>query len=112
MGAMKTFNLDQVRKLSMGSNHPLHHHVVFAVKGGAVVAVGVNNNYRHAEVVALSQLWPNKRKGVKVYSFRWLKSGRLGQAKPCEDCEKYLRKNGVKTVYYSDSVGQIQKMKL
>jgi deoxycytidylate deaminase len=75
-------------------------------------AIAHNFNDHHAEVNALQQLWPSKRVGTKVYSFRWRRDGTLGMAKPCPKCEKYMRDNGVKIVFYSDNTGQIKKMKL
>lgn len=108
-------NLDSLaRRISAGSTHRQHHHACLVLVGGALQAVGTNTNGggTHAEVNALSQLWPNKRRGAKVYSLRWLKSGKLGMAKPCENCEQFLRESGVKTVYYSDRDGSIKRMKL
>lgn len=100
------------QKISKKSSHHQHHHAAFVVVGGKIQSIGYNIGDTHAEVKALQQLWPNKRHGVKVYSFRWRKNGTMGMAKPCIHCEKYMRDAGVKVVYYSDSNGQIQKMKL
>lgn len=94
------------------STHHQHRHAAFVIVGGKIQSIGYNCGTTHAEVKALSQLWPNKRQGVKVYSFRWRKDGTLGNAKPCSECEKFLVANGVKVVYYSDADGDIQKMKL
>lgn len=106
--------LHLAKKVSQKSSHHQHHHAAFVVVGGKIQAIGYNTNggSTHAEVKALQQMWPNKRAGVKVYSFRWRKSGTLGMAKPCPKCESYMRDCGVKVVYYSTSDGQIAKMKL
>ena len=99
-------------KLCKQSTHKQHHHGVLVVRGGAIVAMGYNRNPIHAEVHGLKKLWPDHRKGVTVYSFRFLKSGGWAMAKPCPSCEAYMRKNGVKLVYYTDKFGKLIKMKL
>jgi hypothetical protein len=33
-------------------------------------------------------------------------------AKPCEDCEQFMREAGVKVVYYSVNNGGMERMKL
>lgn len=99
-------------KLCAKSGHHQHHHAAIVVSGGAIVAMGYNHGDTHAEVHALSKLWPNKRKNVKVYSMRFRKNGTWAMAKPCKNCENFLRDNGVKTVYYTDEAGLMVKMKL
>ena len=99
-------------KLCGKSNHKQHYHSAIVVYGGAIVATGHNFNNIHAEVNALKKLWPDHRKGVKVYSFRFSKSGTWRMAKPCLKCEQYLRENGVRTVYYTTETGDMKRMKL
>ena len=94
------------------AKHKFAFHGVIVVKGGAIVATGSNHDDRHAEVVALSKLWPSKRKGTTVISVRVRKTGTVGMAKPCQACEQFLRDNGVKKVVYSDACGQMHTMKL
>lgn len=99
-------------KLCKKSTHKQHHHAAVAVVGGAIKAIGYNHGTTHAEVHALQKLWPSERKKVKLYSFRFSKSGKWAMAKPCSNCEQYLRDNGIKTVYYTDNDGEIVKMKV
>lgn len=99
-------------KISKKSSHHQHHHAAFVIVGGRIQSIGYNVGNTHAEIKALQQLWPSKRLGTKVYSFRWRKNGTMGMAKPCAKCESYMKAAGVKIVFYSDSEGQIQKMKL
>lgn len=105
-------NMKLMEKLCKKSSHHQHFHAAVVVVGGSIQSVGWNHGKTHAEVKALQQLWPNKRKDVKVYSLRFTKSGKWSMAKPCKNCEKYLRENGVKTVFYTDFTGEMNKMRL
>src|SRR5512133_1397237 len=100
------------RKIANRSNHKCHKHGVMIFRGGSIIATGANHDNIHAEVSALNSLWPSERRGTKVVSIRVTRSGKIGMAKPCVNCERYLRDNGVKTVYYSDNNGMMQTMKL
>lgn len=104
-------NFNLAMKLCQKSTQIQHHHASFVVVGGKIQSMSFNQNGIHAEVRALKQLWPNKRKGVKVYSMRFTKGGRWGLAKPCPDCEKYMREFGVKVCYYTGIDGKMVKMK-
>jgi deoxycytidylate deaminase len=102
----------KAKAVAKQSNHKFAHHAVFVMRGGNMLAHGHNRDTRHAEVNALNKLWPNKRKGTTVISVRYTRSGYMACAKPCPKCEEYLRKSGVKTVYYSDDNGEMQKMRM
>ena len=101
-----------VRKNATKARHPQHKHVAIVLRGGAIMSVGHNYDSVHAEVAALSRLWPDQRKGCKVWSLRVRKHGQYGLAKPCPKCQQFMRENGIKTVFYSDAEGVIVKMKL
>lgn len=105
-------NLSMISRIAEKSNHHQHRHAVLVVRGGQIVATGYNHNEIHAEVNGLSKIWPNRRKGLKVYSFRIRRDGSLGLAKPCVECEAFLKANGVKQVWYSTNEGTIELMKL
>jgi deoxycytidylate deaminase len=100
-----------IRKTAQRATH-LHHHVVVVTKGGAVKSIGFNRNAVHAEVTALSRLWPDQRPGFKVWSFRVRKDGTYAMAKPCPECQVFLQENGIKTVIYSDNDGEFHRLKL
>lgn len=99
-------------KLCGRSNHKQHYHGAVVVVGGSIVAMGFNHDKTHAEVQALKKLWPDHRKGVKVYSFRFSKGGQWSMAKPCPKCEAFMRENGVKYVYYTTQTGSMERMRL
>jgi hypothetical protein len=60
--------------------------------------------------VALKKLWPSKRQGTTVFSFRLSIEGSLAMAKPCPKCFQYLIDNGVSKVYYSTREGKIEEL--
>lgn len=98
--------------LAAKSKHACHKHAAIVVRGGAIVSFAVNHHEMHAEVAALKKLWPSERRGTKVYSLRLRRSGTLGLAKPCTECEEFMSKNGVKQVFYTNKDGTWSKMKL
>jgi cytidine deaminase len=109
---MKNFPRSLVMKLCSRSTHRQHRHAALVFSGGAIKAMGYNHGEIHAEVHALKKLWPDHRKGATVYSFRFTKAGKMAMAKPCAECEKFMRENDVKVVYYSVSNGGMERMKL
>lgn len=93
------------------------------VKRGKIVGRGYNVvcykgdkraflNGTHAEIAAINNTKPEDRVGASMYVVRWRKSKTLGCAKPCDACEKVLRKLGIKYVYYSDYGNVWKRMKL
>ena len=104
-------NIKFAARIAAQSNHKQHHHAAILVRAGSIVGVGYNHNWRHAEVVAMGKVWPNKRSGLCLWSFRFLKSGELGMAKPCPACQKALKESGVLNIHYSTPTG-MERMKL
>lgn len=94
-------NLTLLKRVALRSDHDQFKHATIVLRGGAVVSYGTNLGKRHSEVVALNKIWPNKRVGCTVVNIRIIKDGSFGNSKPCERCEKYLKKNGIKKVSYS-----------
>lgn len=88
-----------------------YRHVALVLRGGCVLAVGTNAA-RHAEVAALSKLFPSERVGTTVISLRIRKDGSLAMARPCNGCMLFLRQSGVKKVEWSDSNGNMIKVRL
>lgn len=100
------------RKIAKRARHSFAFHAAIVTRGGAVVATGYNHGTIHAEQNALGQLWPSERKGCKLWSIRVTKGGRLAMAKPCDVCQTYLKLFGIRVVWFSNSAGQIERMKL
>jgi deoxycytidylate deaminase len=107
---MPKLPLKQAIKLAQNSPHPRFWHAAIVLKGGAVLSSGYNHDGLHAEVVALSKLWPSKRRGVTVLSLRMGRDGKLSMARPCPKCEKFCLDNGVSKVYFTDRKGEIQEL--
>lgn len=99
-------------KLAERARHHSHKHAALVYKSGALISQGVNHDEVHAEVQALKKLWPNEREDTTVVTIRMTKGGRLGLAKPCPECEAYMKLAGVKKVIYSDADGQMVTMKI
>ena len=89
------------------SRHKMHKHAVLVLKSSNIIAIGVNHEEVHAEISALKKLSPQRRKGTKIISIRLRRGGVLGLAKPCKECEKFLRDNGVQAVTYSNNDGSM-----
>lgn len=77
-------------------------------RGGAVLSMGYNHAKVHAEVSALSKLWPSKRKGVTLISLRVGKDDQFKNAEPCAKCWAFIKASGVKRVMWSDINGGLR----
>lgn len=104
--------LGRAERLFPKAKHKAHKHAVLVFRGSNVIATGFNHDEIHAEVQALKKLWPSERRGTRVVSLRMTRGGRLGMAKPCPECERFMRDHGVKLCIYSDDSGQMVRMKL
>jgi len=102
---MKARHVTLAAHLATRSTHRRHHHAAIVLRGGAIVATGYNHGSRHAEVCAIGKLWPSKRRGCVVWSFRFSKSGNLALAKPCKRCQERLRASGIRCCHYSTESG-------
>lgn len=100
------------KKVAGRSDHKNFRHGVVVLRGGKIIATGTNRSFEHAEVNALKKLAPEKRRGARLISIRVTKTGKLAMAKPCAECELYLRQNGVKMVLWTDSESQVHREKL
>jgi hypothetical protein len=103
----------QIRKIAKKSDHKWAHHVAVITGAGITLAVGFNKGEMHAEEMALRKLGLSGEKRAKtLYSLRVRRDGKMGASKPCEECEKLLRKSGIKYVFYNDYDGAEWKMAL
>lgn len=99
-------NKSLLRRLTHGSTHPQFRHAAIVLRGGSLLATGVNRNGLHAEVHALRILWPGKRAGTTVISVRTRRDGSFAMARPCRSCWAYMSRAGVKTVIYTTWNGE------
>jgi pyrimidine deaminase RibD-like protein len=93
------------------------------VRRGKIVGRGYNSvcytgnerpylNGIHAEVAAINNTRARDRSDATIYVARWRKCGVMGCAKPCEACEKVLRKLGIRSVWYSDYGNKWKRLSL
>lgn len=116
--AMKLAELSQV----------VQRHGAVLVKGGSVIAAGVNsytndpsmfpvsylNNAKvphasrgkllsvHAEIAAIRRASPAQLKGAVLYVARVTKDGSVGLSAPCAHCASVLIKAGIKKVIFTE----------
>lgn len=96
-----------------------HHwkHVTLLLRKNTCVAIGFNlpfkthpmsykENYRyyalHSEVKALSLYKGEDYESLTLVNMRFHK-GQLKLSKPCEICQKLIKKFGIRKVYYTDN---------
>lgn len=103
---IKLMQLAHKEAQKVDGNHKLG---AILVKGGRILAKSGNNytNYRHAEVACLSKVWESERIGAILIVARTRKTQMYGMAKPCPDCENFIRDSGIKKVYYSNNDNEI-----
>lgn len=104
---MRIPGIKRAKKLARTSNRH-QNHVAMVFRGGALISMASNRDKRHAEVAALSKLWPNKRKGVTLISLRVGKDDRFKNAEPCKACWAFIKSSGVKRVMWSGEDGRVE----
>lgn len=109
---MSTMGLRAAIKAAHRSTHETFYHGVAIEKGGALLAIGWNHGEIHAEVHAMMRIPPEKRRNLTIWSIRITSTGKLSMAKPCVNCEPFLRQFGVKKVMYSTTNEEILMMRL
>ncbi len=114
-----------IKELAMNNNQPFHL-VAWAKKGSSFI-YGVNSDecsakfkrrYRdgqvgyhlHAEMALLKKCKVNEIDTIHV--IRFSKKGVVTMSKPCNYCQKFLRRHGVKKVFYTDWNGTWNLLKL
>lgn len=112
-------------KIAKKSAAPEHKHAAALVKGGRLIAYGVNN-YRksgiiadaiygnrkwHSETDVLCKVSEEDTEGAILYIAGWTKGGNLVCSKPCDCCQKFIKKyQGLKAIYYCNDIGEPVKM--
>jgi len=97
--------------------HGSYHHGSLVVSNNRVLGRGYNHprtTYKgkqqlsmHAEVCALNRSIIKPRKTIDVYVVRINNTGSLMESRPCPKCILFLKKMGIRKVYYSGSDGCI-----
>jgi len=94
-------------------------HGACLVYGEQILSIGVNKRFNirlndhvlpltiHAELDALSNIYPKKMKGLDVLVIRVNKAKQLLYSRPCNSCIDKLSQKGIRKAYYSDIDGNI-----
>ncbi len=112
MNTSSMFNL--ARNVSKTSLHKTKMGCVI-VKNGNVIAVSANRAVTHPKAVweghglhceTSAILYAGKcdLNGASVFVYRENKKGKISMAKPCFECQKFLKKNGFKKMYYTTDI--------
>lgn len=94
-------------RLASKSHHSrFHHGSVVVHRRSAIIGRGYNRQNSHAEVNAVKSidkyyLYDN----LAVYVCRVNSQGGFMNSKPCSRCMEFMKDNGVRRVYFSDSNG-------
>lgn len=111
--------------MALGNNQSFH--IVAWVERNNSVIVGINGastrpQFRrkfkdgtecfvsHAEMDAVAKLGKDIRPTDVLHVMRFMKNGTVSMAKPCEYCQLYLKKKGIRHVRYSGWQGEWNKM--
>lgn len=82
-------------------------HGAIIVKGGRVLAFGINVNKglysMHAEMVALNKCNKEELKGASIYVAR-VSNGEPRMSRPCDVCQHAIADVGIKKVFYTEGV--------
>lgn len=109
---------DSLKRSARASSHTRFFHAAQVRIGGAVIAMGHNEALAaggwHAEARAIERATHRHRsiKGATVVSIRVTRTGKLANAKPCNNCLALCLDAGVKKVVYSTSQGTLETIRI
>ena len=66
----------------------------------------------HAESCAILRLGYDECAGNTLYVCRILKNGSLTESRPCKVCQRLISLSGLRNVYYTNRLGEIEKLEL
>lgn len=98
-----------------------HRHAALVYKGGRVLSIANNKTHNdprlfpderfvydavgvHAEVAAIRRLKPEHVRGATIYIARVNNSGEPRMSRPCNNCDSYLKRHGIRKVIYTDNM--------
>jgi deoxycytidylate deaminase len=103
-------------------------HISFLLEGNKIISAGFNQGFKthpigklnqhrfdntHAELAAIIKTrWRIDKLGkLTLVNLRFLKDGNLSMSKPCIPCQKMLFSFGITDIWYSNTAGEMEKMK-
>lgn len=90
--------------LTKKSGHPRFHHGSIVVYRKNIIGKGANYGFLHAEVSSLincEHVGKSSRDKLTVFVCRVNSQGLFMNSKPCENCQEYMRRKGIKKVFYT-----------
>lgn len=96
--------LRSIKKFALKSRHPYFKHATLILHDSRVVAWGINHTHIHSERNAAAKI-KGTLEPFMILNIRVTKTGLFANSKPCEECEKYLRKRGAIWITYSTPTG-------
>jgi deoxycytidylate deaminase len=109
-------------KLTRKSKMSDYKHAAVLVKGGRVIAIGLNKRKAgmladkvygekawHSEADCLLSIHKEKIRGAYLYSAGKTKTGKLVNSKPCPCCQEFIKKYRLKGVFYHDEYGNVHR---
>lgn len=93
--------------LASRSQHSrFHHGSIVVYRRGSVVGKGSNRKGVHAEVCSIKNIPRYFRyANLVVFVCRVNAGGGFMNSRPCSNCMRFMKENGVSRVYFSDTVG-------
>lgn len=92
------------------------------IRNGKIVSTGYNKIKTHPELRIKYEhysihgecdaLLRADKSGDTIVVARIMKDGSLGQSKPCPKCMKFITDCGVHTVYFTNDLGDLERMAL
>ena len=119
------YYLNKAREIALSNSH--QYHLAAWAKRGSSVIFGMNSSrsstkfkrvyadgnegfHLHAEMDLIRKFKPGEIREIRVVRFS--KEGLPTMSKPCIYCQRFLRKHGVRKVYYTEWDGTWQIMRL
>lgn len=62
----------------------------------------------HAEFDSLKRLRGHDTSNIIMFVARLTRTDKVSLAKPCDECQKVIRKYGIKKVYYTNHSGELE----
>lgn len=111
---MMNLSTDLAISIAKNSSHPKHKHAALIFCDGELIVYANNHGNYHAERKALDicHMLGYFAPGYKLVliSIAITKGGKLKLAKPCRNCEYYIRKKKIEQVFYSTKEQRIVKL--
>jgi deoxycytidylate deaminase len=108
----------------MNNGEPYHLACILK-RGKTIVRIGTNSKKTHPRFGRFFKSGPKEvhtlhaemdvlrfsKPGDDIIVLRFRANGSLAMSKPCECCQRHISKSGIRRVHYSDTSGDIVRMR-